>query len=259
MKNHIYNLLRSDHPSKASRVFDYVIMCLILLSLIEIVLESFPYFKGRRHIVLEVVEWVTIVVFSVEYIMRLYTADLKYPDSKWPIVRFIFSVSGIIDLLAILPFYLPFMGLDLRFIRSLRLLRLLVIFKFNRYNKSLLLIKEVLREKRSDLGVSAFVLFVVLVIISVLMYSLEHEAQPDSFPNILASFWWSVITLTTVGYGDIYPVTGVGKLVTSFISILSIGIVAIPTGILASGFTAKLDEQKEPKKCPHCGKELISD
>ena len=172
---------------------------------------------------------------------------------------------AIIDLMAILPFYLPLLlPVDLRFLRILRLTRLLRLLKVQRYSKSLQLIGIVLKKKKEELIVTVFVTFILMVFASTLMYYLESDVQPDQFPNIISAFWWAIATLTTIGYGDVYPVTGWGRLLSGIIALLGIGLVALPTGILSSGFIEELSRQKSKdiekseqyKYCPYCGKRI---
>ena len=148
--------------------------------------------------------------------------------------------------------------IDLRFLRTLRLIRILRILKINRYTKSLNLIVCVLKDKKSELAVTGFIMLLLLIFASFVMYNIEGEKQPDAFPNILAAFWWAVATLTTVGYGDIYPITGLGKFISGLIALMGIGLVALPTGIIGSGFMDRLksDKKDEEKTCPHCGKNI---
>ena len=148
--------------------------------------------------------------------------------------------------------------MDLRFLRTLRLTRFLRILKISRYNDSLNMIWIVIKEKKSELAVTGFVAFLILLIASFMMYSIEGDIQPDAFPNVLAAFWWGIATLTTVRYGDVYPVTALGKLISGVIAILGIGIVALPTGLISAGFMSKLENKrnKTHRTCPFCGKEI---
>ena len=199
------------------------------------------------------------MVFSVEYILRFWTADLGLENSSpfYKRLKFSFSTFGLIDLFAILPFYLPFLfPFDLRVLRILRLFRLLRIFKLGRLSKSLQTITSVLKESKSELSITLFVAFILMILSSTLMYYVENEAQPDKFENIGQSLWWSVATLTTVGYGDIYPITGLGKVLSSVIALIGIGFVALPTGIISSAFIGRMQSEKEKRKkckCPKCG------
>ena len=245
-----------------NRLFDYFIMSLILLSVISIILESITEISTDYGEILKTFNLLSIVIFSVEYLMRLYVSDLTHPSTNRTksAFRFIFSAYGLIDLLAILPFYLPMViKMDLRFLRALRLTRFLRILKVNRYNDSLNLIWTVIKEKKSELAVTGFVTFLILLLASFIMYYVEGEKQPDQFPNILASFWWAIATLTTVGYGDVYPITGLGKMISGLIAIMGIGLVALPTGLISAGFMSKIENknQKDKKKtCPHCKKDI---
>lgn len=263
MKKKLYELVeKGSHGRLWNLIFDYTIMTLIVLSLISIILESIPEVHLKYEVILYAFNAFSIVIFSIEYIIRLYVSDLTHP-SKTKLrsaFRFVFSTYGIIDLLAILPFFLPmFIKIDLRFLRALRLTRFLRILKLNRYNSSLNLIWKVIKEKRSELAVTGFLAFIILMIASFLMYHIEGEKQPEAFSNILDSFWWAVATLTTVGYGDIYPITGLGKFISGLIAILGIGVVALPTGIIGAGFMNKIEKSKKVKticKCPNCGSKL---
>lgn len=211
----------------------------------------------------------TAIVFSIEYLLRIWTAKLLYPDAKHPYLKYIFSFMAIVDLLAILPFFLPFVSVDLRFLRMLRLLRttrLLRVFKLGRYTSSLQMISDVVKKTSSQLVSSIGVCFILMLFASILMYSAENPTQPEAFPNVISSLWWAVCTLTTVGYGDVYPITALGKVFASIIAILGIGIVAVPTGIISAGFINYMEdrkkqendeEQSDPKLfCPYCGHKL---
>jgi voltage-gated potassium channel len=195
-------------------------------------------------------ELISVVIFTLEYLWRLKVAK------KWS--RFAFSFFGLIDLIAILPFYLPMLiKLDLRFVRILRLSRIFRIFKVARYAKSMQLVGLVLKEKKEALALTLFLTFIMLLVASSLMYEVEHRVQPDKFTDIFSSFWWAVATLTTIGYGDIYPMTTIGRFLSGVIALLGIGLVALPTGIIGSGFIEILERKKTQSKiyCPHCGKE----
>lgn len=261
IKSRIFNLVdKGSHGSRVDLVFDYSIMTLILLNILAIILESIAPIGQQYVNTFRIFEIVSVVVFSIEYLMRLYVSDLTHPAKSriQSLLKFILSGYGLIDLLAILPFYLPFVfKFDLRFIRALRLLRFFRILKMNRYNKSLRLIGDVFREKKTELVITGFVAFIVLLVASILMYYIEGSVQPDKFPNIVASFWWAIATLTTVGYGDVVPVTAIGKIVSGSIAVMGIGLVALPAGLISVGFIEKIGKKKvEPKKCPHCGHEL---
>ena len=170
---------------------------------------------------------------------------------------------AIMDLMAILPFYLPFISADLRFLRMIRLFRLfrlLRIFKLGRYFTALQIIVHVLKESAAQLIISVVICMFVMLFSAIIMYTVENPVQPEQFPNVIASLWWAICTLTTVGYGDVYPITTVGRFFAAVISLVGIGIIAIPTGIIAGGFSNAISgsEQKKEEKhyCPYCGKSL---
>lgn len=259
VREKIFEIIEPSSQNKVSRYFDLFIMTLIVLTVIEVILESFVSFRASYTGAFDLFETFSVGVFTLEYLLRLLTADLKYKNNNYVVAafKFMFSFFGLIDFLAILPFYLPlFLVLDLRFIRLLRLIRLFRILKLIRYNSSLILVLQVLKEKRPELGITLFITFILMLLSSTLMYFVENKSQPEAFPNILASFWWAIATLTTVGYGDVYPVTNLGKVIASFVAILGIGIVALPTGILSSAFYEMIQRKNQKHTCPHCGEEL---
>lgn len=162
---------------------------------------------------------------------------------------------AIIDLLAILPFYLPFVGVDLRLLRMLRLLRIFRLFKIARYLKALNLMKRVFSKKKEELIIALIFTIFLLLIASTLMYYVENEVQPENFSSIPETMWWGIATLTTVGYGDIYPISGLGQILGGVIAIIGIGLFALPTGILAAGFSEELSQVKfKENNCSTCGK-----
>lgn len=259
-KDKIYHLVeKGAHGSKVNLIFDYTIMTLIVINVVALILETVSGIKDSVGFLLRQVEIISVIIFSIEYLLRLYVSDLTYPSSSKvkSAFKFIFSFYGLIDLLAILPFYLPsFIKVDLRFIRVVRLMRFLRILKIGRYNNSLSLIYTVIKEKKAEMAMTGFVALLILIIASFLMYYTEGESQPDKFPNILSCFWWAIATLTTVGYGDVYPITGLGKFLSGIIAVLGIGLVALPTGLVSAGFMEKIGKKNNGcKTCPHCGKE----
>ena len=165
---------------------------------------------------------------------------------------------AIIDLLAILPAFLPFIGIDLRVLRSLRVFRIIRIAKLGRYSRALQMIAQAFKSKREHLITSAFFMLVLILIAASLMYYAERDAQPDHFDSIPSAMWWSVVTLTTVGYGDVYPVTPVGRLLAAVMAILGVGMVALPTSILGAGFIEQMSKPspRPHPACPHCGRSL---
>jgi voltage-gated potassium channel len=253
------------HFINENKIFIDSIYLLIVLNVISIILESY---KGLREIFsfeFYAFEAFSVVIFSIEYVLRVWTSNLDESISgKGRRLKFVISGMGIIDLLSILPFYLPFLlPFDLRMLRILRLFRLLRIIKLGRLSRSLKTISSVLKESKSDLAITIFSAFVLLILSSTIMYYVENEAQPDKFDNIGQSLWWAVATLTTVGYGDIYPITGLGKFMSAIIALIGIGFIALPTGIISSAFIEKVQKDKKQKiedkgkcKCPKCGTEF---
>jgi voltage-gated potassium channel len=243
------------------RVVDATLITLVLLNALAVILESVASIYQQFKALFDVVEVVSVAFFSAEYLLRLWSATLLkgYAHPVAGRLRFMLRPIMLIDLLAILPFFVAFGGADFRVLRLLRLFRLL---KVTRYVRAFNIIRSVVLKKRSELAVTLLVILVLLVLVSSLMFFIENQAQPDKFASIPETMWWGVATLTTVGYGDIYPVTPLGKLLSSVIAILGLGLFAIPTGILASGFSEQLEHAKEAKQpaaykfCPHCGHEL---
>ena len=249
IKKRVFEIIsKAEDGDRVSAVFDWCIMGLIALSVLTIILESFASIYDQWHPVFHVLEVITVVVFTIEYLLRIWTADLLYPESKHPRLRYCFSFMAIIDLLAIVHLYLPvFFVADLRFLRMMRLFRLfrlLRVFKLGRYFEAFQVIVRVIRESGPQLVMSVVICFFVILFSAIVMYTVEHPVQPEQFPNVISSLWWAMCTLTTVGYGDVYPVTAIGRLFASFISLVGIGIIAIPTGIIAAGFNHAIGHQE---------------
>jgi voltage-gated potassium channel len=243
----------------ASRVFDVFIMSLIVLNVIAVIIETEAKVQARIGRALHWFDVVSVIVFTIEYILRVWscTSEERYRRPILGRLRFAVSPLAIVDLLAILPFYIPFMvRLDLRFLRALRLFRLFRIFKMGRYSESMKILGNVLRDKKAMLLVTLFVVFILLIVASSLLYFIENPEQPEKFSSIPATMWWGVETLTTVGYGDVVPITGWGKLMGAVIAFLGVGLFALPAGILAQGFTQEIAKKKGEYCCPHCGKDL---
>ena len=264
IKRRIFEIFEaSENGDKLSKIFDIFIMLLIILNVIMVIVDTFNI-PPIMQVISKNIEIVSVIIFTIEYILRVWTADLFYKDKPAVTARikYIFSFMAIIDLLAILPFYLPMIiSIDLRVLRTLRIIRLFRIFKINRYVTALNTIGKVFKNKASQLISSMAVVFMLMLIASVVMYNVEHEAQPEQFKNVFQAMWWAVATLTTVGYGDIYPVTVLGKVLSAVIAILGIGLVAVPTGIITSGFSEIITYEKRSKDdqkhyCPYCGHKI---
>lgn len=221
-----------SNESKSARFFNLFIQGLIFLSLILFSIETLPNLSPPIKEVLSWCEISIIFIFLCEYLLRLLVVDKK--------LKFIFSIPGIIDAIAIVPFFLT--GADFRTIRILRMIRLFHVLKLLRYNQAIQNLKDTFNQIKEELVVFLFISFLVLYLTSIGIYYFEHEAQPEVFGSIFHSLWWAVITLTTVGYGDTYPITTGGKVFTSLILIIGIGVISIPTGLMASAFSRTKDK-----------------
>ncbi len=238
-KKRIFSIIQvgsvGDLPS---RLFDFTFLFMVLINLAIVVMETFAQFDPYRP-VMQAVETFTVTCFAIEYVLRVWTADLLFPtkSKQAALVSYLFSFTGIIDLLSFLPSFLPIFfpsgAVALRMLRGIRVLRL---FRINAYYDAINVITDVLRSKRNQLLSSIFLLWVLILCASLGMYSIEHEAQPDVFRNAFSGIWWAVSSLLTVGYGDIYPITFAGRCFGILITCLGVGMVAIPTGILSAGF-----------------------
>jgi voltage-gated potassium channel len=217
-----------ENDTPAGRAFDLSIQALIVLSLVTFSIETLPDLSPRTQKWLYAVEVATVLAFTVEYLLRLALAERK--------LKFAFSFFGIIDLLAILPFFAA-TGLDLRSIRAFRFLRLFRAFKIVRYSKAIRRFHRAFIIAREELVLFVIITLMLLYFSAVGIYYFEHEAQPKQFASVFHSLWWSVATLTTVGYGDIYPVTVGGKIFTFAVLLIGLGIVSVPAGLVASALS----------------------
>jgi len=219
--------LIEDTDTRAGKVFYLAVNGLIIVSLVSFATETLPGLSPRVVAVLWYIEVLTVLAFTAEYLLRIVIA----PDR-----RFIFSFYGIIDLFAILPFYIG-LGIDLRSIRAVRLFRLFRIFKFARYGTAIRRFRAALASIREELILFLIAVVFAVYLSSVGIYYCEHEAQPEHFRSIFHCLWWSIVTLSTVGYGDICPITTGGKIFSSGVMVTGIGLVAVPSGLLASALT----------------------
>lgn len=276
-----------------SRAFQVFIVALISANVAVMMAETEEGLSEYAELFIAF-ETASVVVFTIEYAARIVScrADPRYAGARWAPARFALSPMMLVDLAAILPFYLPLVLIDIRFIRMVRLLRLFSMFKLARYSEPLQTLGSVFRSKAADLVVAFFIFFIVLVFASSLMYYAENEAQPEVFSSIPASMWWGIVTLTTIGYGDTYPVTAAGKAIGAGVAVLGLAVYAIPLGIMASAFTEELRRKRDaeagrrrrpgprlagdaasarprpppapdaagdlspPARCPHCGRGL---
>ncbi len=216
--------------------FEWLISGLIIYSVICFSIETLPDLSPETIRFLHYSEIATVAIFTVEYFYRIYVAPNR--------IKFIFSFYGLIDLIAILPFYLTF-AVDLQSMRFIRLLRLISILKLSIYNKAVNRFNKALYLVKEELIIFTLASMIVFYLAAVGIYHFEHDAQPDKFRSIFDCVWWAVITLTTVGYGDIYPITIGGRLFTFLILILGLGLVAVPAGLVASSFSVVRHQEKE--------------
>lgn len=238
-----------------SRWYDYENAGAIILNLAVTIMLTFEEIRVPYGHILEVILHITLLFFIQDYIFRLWTAKYQYeafPEWK-AILKYVFSISGLVDLFSFLPEYLPFFfpGGTVAF-RMIRIVRIFRLFRINYYFDSFSVITAVLKNRKQQLMSSVFIISVLMIASSLCMYSLEHEAQPEVFTNAFSGIWWAASSLLTVGYGDIYPITTLGKVFGIFITFLGVGVVAIPTGIISAGF---VEQYAEMKRAVHVGTE----
>lgn len=260
LKLKVYTLLESS-DSGVLRIDDYLLTAMIVLNVVAVMLETLPGLQPY-YTWFYLFDTLSVVVFSVEYLLRVWaiTCDVRYSHPVYGRLCYIVTPLALIDLMAILPFYLPMIAPDLRFLRLFRLVRIL---KLARYSAALRTIGAIFGAKREELVITLFATLFLLVVASSIVYYAEHDAQPEAFSSIPAAMWWGVATVTTVGYGDVYPVTSFGKFCTGIIALLGIGLFALPAGILAGGFADEIQKKRReggvpesPACCPHCGKTI---
>lgn len=247
IKRRVFKIIQignmSDIPSMS---FDIFIIIVILANISVTFIQTFDEAAGYAGVI-GTVELITMVIFLLEYILRIWTADCLYPEKSYPAAVFRFAVSfyGVVDLLTILPYFCPFfIPSGAIAFRMLRVVRILHLFRINSRYDAFNVITEVLKDKRNALVSSIFLVLILMLASSLCMYGLEHDAQPENFSNAFSGIWWSVSTLLTVGYGDIYPVTIGGRLMAIVIAFLGVGMVAIPTGIISAGFVEYYTKMK---------------
>lgn len=261
-KKRIYEILETAAAEdRVSRFFDFFIIILIALNVIAVILETVKSISSNFKEVFHLFEIFSVIIFSIEYLLRIWSCPLnpKYKHSIKGRIRFALTPLAIVDLLAILPFYIPMiLPLDLRFMRALRLIRLFRLFKLGRYSDAMKLIYCVIKNKKEELLTTLFIVFLLLILSSSLLYYCEYETQPNVFSSIPAAMWWGIATLTTVGYGDLYPITPLGKVLGAIICLLGIGLFAMPTGIISAGFVEAVKKRKTNNICPNCGSGLNS-
>ncbi|HLD87672.1 MAG TPA: ion transporter [Candidatus Nanoarchaeia archaeon] len=258
-KNRIHEIMEKARPGdRPSRVFDIFMILLVTANIAAVILETVESLYKAYAPYFIAFEGVSIAVFTIEYLLRVWvcTCDKRYAHPFYGRLAYARSPLALIDLLAIAPFYLSgFFLADTRIVRVLRLIRLLRILKVVRYSYALQKIIVIIARKKEELILSIGLIVIALVMVSSLMYFAENGAQPDKFSSIPASMWWGVATMTTVGYGDIYPVTSAGKILAGMVALLGIGLVALPGAIIVAGY---FDWRNGKKRilCPHCKKKF---
>lgn len=229
MKKQIDNFLNN-------KICEMFLVLIIIINIICLGFETDKTIYLHYKTLFNQIELISVIIFTIEYILRLISME-KLKDALKPLM--------IIDLFAILPFYLPLKGLDLRILRTFRLLRIFRMFKLARYFDALQMIGKVIYRKRYEL-ISIFgVLLLLMFISSFFMFYVEADAQPNAFHNILDTFWWSLVTFTTVGYGDVYPITAIGKVLSGIVVLIGIMLFALPTSILTAEFMNEFNKDKK--------------
>lgn len=259
-----------------SRAYDISLVVAVAINIFIALFDTFPESEPYRNWILTV-ELITVLFFSIDYVLRIVTADYLYEGEPavTPVkarIKFIFSWSGLVDFLSCVPFFVASGGGTLRMFRIIRILR---VFRIHHYADPLRVIGDVLRKKKGQLMSSCFIVFILMIAASLLMYNFEHEAQLEAFANAFSGFWWAANSLLTVGYGDVVPITLAGRICGLVLTFLGVGVVAIPTGILSAGFMEQVsiarekaveegildegeleEETEDYSYCPYCGKKL---
>ncbi|WP_345778538.1 ion transporter [Natrinema sp. DC36] len=260
LKERVYFLLDGSHrESWISFGTNLFIMALIVLNVATYIAGTVPWVSAQYGQLFDAFDVFCVSVFTVEYVLRVWscTVNKRYSSPVRGRIRFMLSPYALIDLIAIFPFYLPIVLGEKGAERVLRIFRLFRLLKIARYSNSLTLITNVFRRKAEELLITVLVMSIWLVFVSSLMYYAERGAQPEVYSSIPAALWWGIVTLTTVGYGDVVPITPLGRALGAMIALLGIALFALPAGIIASGFAEELDRRRQGTQyCPHCGGEV---
>ncbi len=262
VKKKVHVLLHPElGESRWDKFLNGFIITLIILNIVAVMLETVSTIHEPHREFFRIFDLVSVIIFTVEYVLRVWSSnhDPKYGHSFYGRLRYMLSAEALIDLLAILPFYVhTFIGLDLRVLRILRLLRFLRLFRLTAYMKSARMVKNVFKSRANELVLSLVLILFLIIIASSLLYFAEHNAQPRIFSSIPATIWWAVVTVTSVGYGDMVPITILGKVLTGIIALSGLALLALPAGIITAGFLEEFRKIKKPKmnSCPHCGGSL---
>ncbi len=237
----------SKENDPQSRFCDGLLIMMISLNVLAVILESVPSLGIPYKTEFHSFEIFSVTLFSIEYGLRVWSSvertGLKYKHPLLGRLRYMLTPMAMLDLIVILPLFFIFLGpVDFRFLRVLRLLR---VFRLTRYSSAVRLLTDVLKDEATNIGAALFIMMMLVVLSASLIYLAESDAQPDKFGSIPEALWWTIVTMTTIGYGDVVPVTHIGKLFAAFIGVISIGMVALPTGIIASGFNQALHQRKQ--------------
>ena len=265
-RRRLYEILeQAREGDRVSRVTDLALMVLILVNVVMVIAETVDWLGAWAQHLFAVVNLFSVAIFSVEYALRLWVcvesekAGRQHP--LWGRLRYALTPLALVDVLAILPFYLPLLGVDMRSARAVLVLRILRVFKFARYSRGLRILLRVLQDRREELFAALGMLLALLVLSSSVVYYAERYAQPEAFSNIPETMWWAIATLTTVGYGDVYPITTLGRVFGAVVAVSGLLLLALPTGIVGAGFVEEFERKRTaaavvPRSCPHCGKSL---
>ena len=263
-KKKIHSLLHPEiiGDSHWDKIINIFIITLIILNVTAVMLETVPSIDKPLKQFFKDFDLISVIIFTIEYILRVWSSnnDPKYKHSIHGRLKYMLSPAALIDLMAILPFYIHvFVGLDLRVLRILRLMRFFRLFRLTAYTRATKLVTNVFKTRFSELMLAFILTSFLIVIASCMVYFVEHNAQPDKFTSIPDTIYWAVVTLTTVGYGDMYPITVMGKTFTVIILLAGIALLALPAGIITSGFLEEMRKSRKPPHytCPYCGKEFV--
>jgi len=273
-KQKVHGLLHPEivGDKRWDKVINIFIVILIILNVVAVMLETVKSLHDQYHTFFQYFDLVSVIIFTIEYILRVWSSnhEEKYKHSVWGRLKYMVSPAALIDLVAILPsglYYLRvFTGIDLRMLRMLRLLRFFRLFRLTAYTKPAHMIANVFKKRKNELALSFILAIFLIIIASCVMYFAEHQhplpdGNPSLFTSIPKTIWWSVVTLTTTGYGDMYPVTNLGKGLASIIMMTGVAFFALPAGIITAGFIDefRVNRIKKTHKCPHCGENIELD
>lgn len=262
LKKKVFAILETNtHKYFLGRLVRFTIVSLIFFNVFAVIVETIDEVKISYGAYFDVVELISAVIFAIEYLLRVWVSNIRRQfQGPWGRLRYIVTPMAIIDFLAIFPIvFIIIGGLDFRALMLIRFFRMLRIFKLRRYAHALNTLTEIIKDKKEELIITFATIFILLIVASSLMYIFEHEAQPEVFSSIPATMWWGVATLSTVSYGDMIPITVLGKILGSCIAIMGVAMFAIPAGLISAGFNQRMILNKQKKNggkeiivCPHC-------